>query len=178
MDEMAEPRGLRGYLAGQNDGPGGGALMLPLANRQGDVIAYALIDAQDSHLAAFRWSFDGRYVSRLSGPRRVRLHRLVLGLAKGDGLEGDHVNRDPLDNRRCNLRVVTHAQNAQNQGPRGTSSRHRGVGLFKRTGRWRARVKIDGTEHHLGYFSSEEEAHAAAVARRCELLPFTVEGDR
>jgi hypothetical protein len=23
MDEMAEPRGLRGYLAGQNDGPGG-----------------------------------------------------------------------------------------------------------------------------------------------------------
>jgi hypothetical protein len=26
MDEMAEPRGLRGYLAGQNDGPGGGAM--------------------------------------------------------------------------------------------------------------------------------------------------------
>jgi hypothetical protein len=23
MDEMAEPRGLRGYLAGENDGPGG-----------------------------------------------------------------------------------------------------------------------------------------------------------
>jgi hypothetical protein len=26
MDEMAEPRGLRGYLAGQNDGPGGEAI--------------------------------------------------------------------------------------------------------------------------------------------------------
>lgn len=43
--------------------------------------------------------------------RMVYLHRFLLGLKKGDKLVGDHINRDTLDNRRCNLRAVSVKEN-------------------------------------------------------------------
>jgi hypothetical protein len=42
----------------------------------------------------------------------VRMHRVVVGYY--GGLDVDHINRDPLDNRRANLRVVTRSQNVLN----------------------------------------------------------------
>lgn len=47
------------------------------------------------------------------GKRSAYLHREILGLAHGDGIEGDHENGDTLDNRRTNLRRATRSQNAQ-----------------------------------------------------------------
>ncbi len=45
------------------------------------------------------------------------MHRLILGLGRFvmGGPEVDHLNRNGLDNRRSNLRVVTHRENAQNR---------------------------------------------------------------
>lgn len=44
--------------------------------------------------------------------RDIRMHREVLGY---DGpLDIDHINRDPLDNQRCNLRVVSRSVNIRN----------------------------------------------------------------
>ena len=49
------------------------------------------------------------------GGRRTtkKLHQFLLELSPDE--EGDHINGDTLDNRRENLRAVTHSQNAQNQ---------------------------------------------------------------
>ncbi len=44
----------------------------------------------------------------------IGLHRWVMGSPKG--LQIDHINRNPLDNRKSNLRVVTCQQNSQNKG--------------------------------------------------------------
>ena len=46
-------------------------------------------------------------------PRNVKvyLHREIMGLRRHDGLEVDHRNTDPLDNRITNLRVVTPSEN-------------------------------------------------------------------
>jgi hypothetical protein len=44
----------------------------------------------------------------------VRMHREVLGLARSDKRDVDHINHDSLDNRRHNLRACTHQVNMQN----------------------------------------------------------------
>ncbi|MCQ2574535.1 MAG: HNH endonuclease [Alphaproteobacteria bacterium] len=43
----------------------------------------------------------------------TRLHRIITGCP--DNMVVDHINHNTLDNRRCNLRVVTNRVNAQNK---------------------------------------------------------------
>jgi len=102
---------------------------------------------------------------------RQYLHRLLLGLKQGDTLEGDHVNGNGLDNRRENIRVVTHAQQGQNQRKQAaTTSRYRGVIWKGRKRRWEATVWKNGVGHHFGLFRSEEAAGAAARDGRRQLF--------
>lgn len=108
------------------------------------------------------------------------MHRRLFDLRAGDSREVDHVNGDGLDNRRENLRVVTHAQNQQNRritGNRGAKSPHRGVHPCKQTGRWSAQVTLNGRAHWLGRFDTEEEAAQAAADFRSEHMPYAVESE-
>lgn len=50
---------------------------------------------------------DG-YVQFCKDGKQTSLHRMVMGLTRGDGKHVDHINGDKLDNRRCNLRIITH----------------------------------------------------------------------
>jgi len=54
---------------------------------------------------------DGKYVARASQGRGPYLHRLIMESGPEVGLEVDHVNADPLDNTRGNLREATTIQN-------------------------------------------------------------------
>lgn len=135
-----------------------------LWGRKGPV-ASALVDAEDyERLSEHRWNRDRKGYAKRNGkkvvgePRRtIMMHREIMGLSPGDGVETDHINRIPLDNRKSNLRVVTHAENGQNQTPRkGGSSKYRGV--CRDQGKWKAR----GRDHHIGYFDDEDAAGAAA----------------
>src|SRR4051794_9993187 len=58
------------------------------------------------------------YVCR-SGDNRS-LHRLILDLVPSDPREGDHKNRNKLDNRRSNLRILSRGHNKQNTQARKT----------------------------------------------------------
>jgi hypothetical protein len=82
------------------------------------------------------------------------MHALVSGMAAPD-----HRDRNGLNNTKANLRPAIHAQNMGNQPKRrGTSSRFKGVSFVPRTGRWQARIGVNGCKHHLGYHLTEEEA--------------------
>ena len=86
------------------------------------------------------------------------MHRQVLGLRNGDPEQGDHIDGDRLNNRRLNLRRCTQTQNSQNMGPRGGTSRYKGVsfeGGYARPWSVRLRGKI------VGRYSSEAEAAGA-----------------
>lgn len=99
---------------------------------------------------------SGTYVS-VSGFRdrkTIYLHREIL---KTDGLV-DHVNGDPLDNRRANLRPATPRQNAAN---RKGSNRSLPKGVSITRGRIRAIIVADGRHRFLGYFKTVEAADAA-----------------
>lgn len=150
-------------------------IRLPLRNTHGDVVSYALIDDVDAHLAARRWWLQLDHGQRyyVIGTGRIKLHRAVLGLDFGDGRLVDHINGDTLDNRRANLRIVTTAQNAQNQGSRGGTSQHRGVSWCTTRQRWAAQAQVAGRKIFLGRFDTEQAAAAAIAAFRAEHMPFS-----
>ena len=105
-------------------------------------------------------------------PQWIYMHRLLLSEPVG---RVDHVNGNGLDNRRSNLRVVTHSQNLFNGGKkRGVySSRYRGVFWHTKAQKWCACVTLQGHRHHLGFHVKEEDAALAYNAGLDRLNIFT-----
>lgn len=153
---------------------------IPINKRTGQP-AYAVVDAADAHLVMpFKWHLNGGYAWRtVDGAvgRKESMARRILALRPGDGLETDHISRDKLDNRRSNLRVVTHAQNSQNRertAKTAGSVRARGVSRAKgkKARPFKAYGYVDGKNVHLGFFDTEAEAAEVARVWRAEHMPY------
>tara|TARA_R110001632_G_scaffold600_2_gene2109 strand:+ start:580 stop:1089 length:510 start_codon:yes stop_codon:yes gene_type:complete len=82
----------------------------------------------------------------------------------------DHKNQNKKDNRIANLRPATHSENKQNRDVKGCN-------FDKRSNKWRARIKLNGKEKHIGYYDTEEEAHEAYLAEKRILHPYFVENE-
>ena len=98
------------------------------------------------------------------------MHRVILGLTRGDGLEADHINGNGLDNRRANLRLANHKDNARNRKiGRNNSSGAKGVCWDRTHQKWLARIVVDGRSLFLGRFDDIERAidayDVAAITR-------------
>jgi hypothetical protein len=131
----------------------------------------AIIDAADVPLVeGFNWCSraDGLtfYAARTdysSGKKTVRMHRVIMNCSKG--FEIDHIDGDGLNNRRSNMRLSTHAENMRNRRiAKNNTSGFKGVAWDKNGAKWRAKIKVDGEQIHLGQFDTPEAAHAAYVA--------------
>ena len=145
--------------------------------RNREIVAHTEVDDDDfEELSKHTWHItEAGYAKRM---QTIYLHREVLGLDAdaGNKLYGDHMNGDPLDNTRENLRVVTSAQNRQNVRKRkGAKSKYVGVDLHKRTGRWRARGCVEGKHTNLGYCDTEDEAGEARREWEREFQPYRVQ---
>lgn len=160
------------------------AKAIPLRKRGGEIAAYTVVDAEDyAALSAFRWfrtnsGYAARTVRIPGGNcQTILLHRELLALEKGDPLFGDHINRDRLDNRRANLRVVTAAQNTQNCGARShnRSSGIRGVYWWPPTSKWVAKARVNGRLHHIGLFENKEDAARAVSDFRAVHMPYSTD---
>ena len=63
----------------------------------------------------------------------------------------DHWDRDGLNNRPINLREATPQQQSANTGLLGNSTtKLKGVDWHKKTGKYRARIKVNGKTRDLG----------------------------
>lgn len=98
--------------------------------------------------------------------RNYPAHRLAWLLTYGEwpANEIDHINGDRSDNRICNLREATHAQNIQNCINR-NPNKHGLRGVAKQTcsNRWTATVTANGSKQYLGTYATPEEAHEVYV---------------
>lgn len=70
----------------------------------------------------------------------------------------DHINHIRDDNRWCNLREVTRAQNQQNMSKK-KGSLYKGVEVSRN--KFTARIRANGQRFYLGSFLTREEAAAA-----------------
>lgn len=114
------------------------------------------------------WQNDRRHAVVIGYNNRIVFaHRVIWEIHFGQvpiGMEIDHKDGNPFNNRIGNLRLATHAQNNQNKGiQRNSSTGVKGVYLHK-AGRYRAEIKANGVRVHLGLFDSVEDARIAYVA--------------
>jgi hypothetical protein len=139
---------------------------------------YAKVDAEDYELLKrYEWfafcNGHNFYIKRLAAKPEsgkwpfISMHREIVKAR--EGMVVDHKNRDTTDNRRANLREATYAQNMTN-APKvrvPTSSKYKGVCKRKNRRKWRAQIKANGKQIHLGSFEDEIEAAKAydAAAR-------------
>jgi hypothetical protein len=143
---------------------------------------WAIVDASDYEwLMQWKWYAHyakhtrGYYAQRMeSGPggkqREVRMHRLILGMERGNPREGDHRNKCGIDNRRKNLRPAGDDENARNSGlRRNNTSGCKGVSWHKHSQKWVARIKVNGKSISLGSFHILSEAKAAYDKAALEL---------
>lgn len=104
------------------------------------------------------------------------VHRMCWIIAYGDIADGmtiDHINGDRLDNRLCNLRLASVAQNNQNIRVARAHSKIGIPGVSQGRGckNFRARIKIGDKQVALGTFKTKEEAGAAFLEAKRKFHP-------
>lgn len=128
----------------------------------------ALVDDEDYHwLCRFSWyahigrngevrprcafSFEGKVHS-------VKMYQLILG---GTGRRVDHIDGNPLNNQKSNLRPATHTQNMWNRKLQKHSSNYKGVSVNRKTGQIIGTIRVNKVRKHLGTFLTERDAALA-----------------
>jgi hypothetical protein len=132
---------------------------------------FTVVDAEDAPLLkAHNWRsrvdpksgtvYVEAQIKRGGKRPRVHLHRLVAGTLPGE--HTDHIDGDGLNNRRANLRRCQPMENGRNRRPnRNSPSPYKGVYLIAVSGKWRARIRVNYRQIHLGCHSTPEDAAAA-----------------
>jgi hypothetical protein len=149
---------------------------IPLIKKDGSICDYAIVSPEDYDMVMqYTWrkgdNFDYARMCIRPGGRKgklitVLMHRMILGLpSHKDGNIADHINGNRLDNRRCNLRIVSHAVNCQNAKVRSdNTSGHRGIIWSKAHRKWRVRFQKDNKGIEVGLFSDLADAVMARDA--------------
>lgn len=146
---------------------------LDITKQDGSVYT-VMVDDEDYHFLEERnWHVHktGYVIStcRASGKRRsIRLHREIMKAS--EGLDVDHINRNPLDNRKENLRVVPHKKNIENANKRkDNTSGCTGVVWCRLRKKWQSQIVHNQKTLNLGRFANIEDAIAARKAKEVEL---------
>lgn len=107
-------------------------------------------------------------------------HRVIWALVHGEWptQDIDHIDHNSGNNRIHNLRMASHAENMRNQRlPKNNASGVMGVNWSKSKSKWRARLKFEGKEIHVGYFDHREAAANAVASAREKFGFHTNHGD-
>lgn len=124
------------------------------------------IDDEDyDRVMEHKWFINtNNYVATWPGQSQpsILLHRFILNYAGED--EIDHIDRDPRNNTKVNLRIVPNWQNALNRDRLDSNtSGATGVHHNKNTGKFEAFIFIDNRKRHLGTFNTFQEAKQERV---------------
>jgi len=127
--------------------------IIEIFNKKKEKISETIVDEDIYYdLIKYGWSKSNDYITNR---KFGRLHRYIMNYDGDDMI--DHINNDPLDNRKENLRIVTAKQNSQNiKFQQNGSSKY--IGVYWHQNRWVSRIKHNGETIHLGRFEDEHQA--------------------
>lgn len=134
--------------------------LLPILSMKG--VAHTKVSKEDyNHLKQFNYHFIGkRYVANTYNVRlHVYIYYTLMNNSKTPFHIVDHINNDPLDNTRSNLRELNKIENGRNkQKKEGCSSSYIGVHMTKRN-KWIAGIRINGKKIVAKYDNEHHAAH-------------------
>lgn len=142
---------------------------------------YAIVDNEDfEKLNQYKWFFSRcrnsgyawRWIRKNGKRICVSMQRDVLNYFSKN-MVVDHINRNPLDNRKNNLRVCSNSQNCNNSEVRQHNKTGlKGVHVHKSRylTSWIAQIQKEGKKMYLGSFPTPEEAHEAYKQRSQKLF--------
>jgi hypothetical protein len=139
----------------------------------------AIVD-DDDYARLAKWSWHARntpaghsYACRteiVAGVKRtIHMHREVDRTP--EGFVTDHINRNGLDNRKCNLRTATLSQNHGNAIPQTRNKAGvKGIYFDRERAKWVADIQFQRKRRRLGRFDRKEDAAAAYGRAAAELF--------
>jgi len=121
-----------------------------------------VFDRQDSEIVkSYYWTVEKNgYVRTNIKNKNIRLHRLIMDCRSDEVV--DHINGDPADCRRKNMRVTTIRKNSYNKKISSRNSTgYKGVSFDRKKKLFGAYINPNGKTKRLGYFEKAEEAAIA-----------------
>lgn len=135
---------------------------ITLKNSRYEVVGKTYVDLENYHIVKNkRWSLNanGYAVSKINEKTEL-LHHLIMN--KKDALSDmviDHKDRNKLNNKLENLRVIEKQDNHKNHnGYKSNKSGFTGVSMDKSRGKWKAIININKKQKLLGRFDNLNEA--------------------
>lgn len=133
------------------------------AKQKGKLVPFTISDEDYEEMVKCKWYICNRgYVYRnikKNSLKKIKLlHRLILNLENGNKLQGDHKDRNKLNNQRDNLRHATISENRKNSKSKGKIPY---LGVYKRSdnfNKYKAKIKYQGIYINLGQYSTPEQA--------------------
>ena len=112
----------------------------------------------------------GKFYAAISfNGKQTLLHRYILKPQQGEII--DHIDRNPLNNTRQNLRIATFQLNSLNRNmQKNNTSGVVGVSYAKDRNKWTSQIKVNNKTISLGHFLKKEDA--IKVRKEAELLYF------
>lgn len=136
-------------------------------------------DADFNKITQHQWTVSIRkgkiigvyYGKRLHGKyHKIALHRYILDITDPQVFI-DHIDGNPLNNQKKNLRVCTNAENCRNTKiSKANTSGYKGVRWHKRDKVFEARIGFNKKLYHLGRFKDPKEAAKAYDNKAKELF--------
>ena len=142
---------------------------------------FFFIDRTDlENISAYSW----RIYTTKNGYKRVetsintgnnKIKHILLSrylLNPPSGIYVDHIDCNPTNNRRANLRLANRFENCQNAPKfiRGCSSIYKGVSWHTNKNKWIVSIMANNKSFHIGYFTDEILAAKAYDQKAKELF--------
>jgi len=131
-----------------------------LYNKNNVECGRATIDTEDiEKVKNISWCKLARKVCGKLDSKNISLHHIILNFDYHDNFVVDHINRNFLDNRKINLRIVKQQVNTRNTKiSKNNKSGTNGVCFDKKNNKWIAYIVINNKQIYLGRYLNIEDA--------------------